>query len=42
MYTRSMRVLAICTALPVETNSFSLDPDVKDAWGLPALRMTYT
>jgi choline dehydrogenase-like flavoprotein len=25
----------------VETNSFSLDPDLKDAWGLPALRTTY-
>ncbi len=29
------------TSLPVESNSFSLDPDVKDAWGLPALRMTF-
>jgi choline dehydrogenase-like flavoprotein len=27
--------------LPVENNSFSLDPDLKDAWGLPALRLTY-
>jgi choline dehydrogenase-like flavoprotein len=25
----------------VATNSISLDPDVKDAWGLPAIRMTY-
>jgi choline dehydrogenase-like flavoprotein len=25
----------------VETNSISLDPDLKDAWGLPALCMTY-
>jgi len=25
----------------VESNGFSLDPDVKDAWGLPALRMTF-
>jgi len=29
------------TSLPVETNSVSLDPHVKDAWGLPALRVTY-
>jgi choline dehydrogenase-like flavoprotein len=27
--------------MPVETNSISLDPDVKDAWRLPALRMTF-
>jgi len=27
--------------LPVPDNSFSLDSEVKDAWGLPALRMTY-
>jgi choline dehydrogenase-like flavoprotein len=25
----------------VESNGFSLDPDLKDAWGLPALRMTF-
>jgi choline dehydrogenase-like flavoprotein len=25
----------------VETNSISLDPQVNDAWGLPALRVTY-
>ena len=42
MYTRSMFVMGHTTSLPVETNSFSLDPDVKDAWGLPALRVTYT
>ncbi|HYL98299.1 MAG TPA: GMC family oxidoreductase, partial [Blastocatellia bacterium] len=29
------------TSLPVETNNISLDPTVKDAWGLPALRVTY-
>src|SRR5439155_6340882 len=29
------------TYLPVENNSFSLDHDLKDAWGLPALRLTY-
>ena len=26
--------------LPVETNRVDLDPDVKDAWGLPAMRIT--
>jgi choline dehydrogenase-like flavoprotein len=36
-----MRVACHGTSLPLEANSFSLDPDLKDAWGLPALRMTY-
>jgi choline dehydrogenase-like flavoprotein len=29
------------TSLPVETNSVSIDPDLKDAWGVPAIRVTY-
>src|SRR5215467_992938 len=40
-YTRTMEVFTHGTSLPVENNSFSLDPTLKDAWGLPALRMTY-
>ena len=40
-FTRTVEIFCHGTSLPVETNSFSLDPDVKDAWGLPALRMTY-
>jgi len=28
--------------LPIETNMVDLDPDVKDAWGLPAMRITTT
>ena len=40
-FSRSMFVTCHATSLPVEDNSFSLDPDLKDAWGLPALRMTY-
>jgi choline dehydrogenase-like flavoprotein len=40
-FTRTMEVFAHATSLAVEDNSFSLDPDLKDAWGLPALRMTY-
>jgi choline dehydrogenase-like flavoprotein len=40
-FTRTMEIFCHGTSLPVETNSFSLDPDLKDAWGLPALRMTY-
>jgi choline dehydrogenase-like flavoprotein len=40
-FTRTLEIFCHATSLPVETNSFSLDPDVKDAWGLPALRMTF-
>jgi len=40
-FSRTMEVAAHGTSLPVENNSFSLDPELKDAWGLPALRMTY-
>ena len=29
------------TSLPVATNSVTLDPDLKDAWGLPAIRTTF-
>jgi choline dehydrogenase-like flavoprotein len=40
-FVRTMEIHCTGTSLPVETNSFSLDPELKDAWGLPALRMTY-
>jgi choline dehydrogenase-like flavoprotein len=40
-FTRTMEIFCHGTSLPLENNSFSLDPDVKDAWGLPALRLTY-
>lgn len=40
-YPHCMNAVAHSTSLALETNSFSLDDDVKDAWGLPALRMTY-
>jgi choline dehydrogenase-like flavoprotein len=40
-HNRTMFLLSHTTALPLEQNSISLDPDVKDAWGLPALRVTY-
>ncbi|HMD38030.1 MAG TPA: GMC family oxidoreductase [Candidatus Acidoferrum sp.] len=40
-FTRTVEILCHGTSLPVEDNSFSLDPDLKDAWGLPALRTTY-
>lgn len=41
-FNRTMAVCGHSTSLPVETNSITLDPEVKDAWGLPALRATYT
>jgi choline dehydrogenase-like flavoprotein len=40
-FNRTMTCLAYCTSLPVETNSISLDPEVKDDWGLAAMRVTY-
>lgn len=40
-YTRVTGTLAHSTCLAVETNSISLDEDVKDAWGLPAMRVTF-
>jgi choline dehydrogenase-like flavoprotein len=29
------------TSLPLETNSVTIDPALKDAWGLPCMRVTY-
>jgi choline dehydrogenase-like flavoprotein len=40
-FTRTAYVLGHTTSLPVETNSISLDPTVKDEWGLPAIRLTF-
>jgi choline dehydrogenase-like flavoprotein len=40
-FTRSMFTFGHATSLPVERNSISLDPVTKDAWGLPAIRVTY-
>ena len=39
---RKLTVTNFITQLPVESNRVDLDPDVKDAWGLPALRITMT
>ena len=39
--TRTVFCYGHTTSLPVETNSISLDPTVKDDWGVPAIRMTY-
>jgi len=40
-YTHSMFFGCHGTSLPVEANSVSLDPALKDAWGLSAMRVTY-
>lgn len=40
-FNRTMTIFTHTTCLPVESNTISLDPEVKDAWGLPALRVTY-
>jgi choline dehydrogenase-like flavoprotein len=40
-FPRSMQAASHGTSLPVETNSVELDPELKDAWGMPAMRVTY-
>ena len=40
-FTRTMSLLAHSTSLPMERNTVTLDPEVKDAWGLPAVRITH-
>ncbi len=40
-FPRSMVILCHGTSLPVASNQVDLDPALKDAWGLPALRVTY-
>lgn len=40
-YTRTVHASGHTTSLPVESNSISLDPRVKDAMGLPVVRVTY-
>ena len=40
-FTHSLLSYGHTTSLPQEANSVTLDPDLKDAWGLPAMRTTY-
>jgi len=40
-FTRTMQVASHSTSLALESNNVTLDPTVKDAWGLPAIRVTY-
>jgi choline dehydrogenase-like flavoprotein len=40
-FPRSMQVACHGTSLPLESNNVTLDPTLKDAWGVPAIRVTY-
>ncbi len=40
-FPRSMVAAGHSTSLAVESNSVSIDPVLKDAWGIPAIRVTY-
>jgi choline dehydrogenase-like flavoprotein len=40
-FTHSMTSMSHATCLPLERNSISLDPELKDAWGLPSMRVTF-
>ena len=40
-FPRTMGLFSHITCLPMETNNVTLDPELKDEWGLPALRLTF-
>jgi choline dehydrogenase-like flavoprotein len=40
-FPRSMVAAGHTTSLAVEANSVSIDPTLKDAWGIPSIRVTY-
>ncbi len=40
-YTHWMNCAGHGTSLPQATNRIDLDPELKDAWGIPAMRITY-
>jgi choline dehydrogenase-like flavoprotein len=40
-FPRSMLAAGHCTSLAMENNGVSIDPTLKDAWGIPAIRVTY-
>jgi choline dehydrogenase-like flavoprotein len=40
-FPRSMVAAGHTTSLAVATNSVSIDPKLKDAWGIPSIRVTY-
>lgn len=40
-FSRTMMLMAHTTSLAQAKNTITLDPEVKDAWGLPAVRVTF-
>jgi choline dehydrogenase-like flavoprotein len=40
-FTRTMQISCHTTSLAMESNNISIDPTLKDAWGIPAIRVTY-
>jgi choline dehydrogenase-like flavoprotein len=40
-FNRTMMLMSHTTSLAQAKNNISLDPDMKDAWGLPAVRVTF-
>ena len=40
-FPRTMQVASHGTSLPLATNCVELDPELKDAWGMPAMRVSY-
>jgi len=36
-----MQIACHGTSLAIESNNITLDPELKDTWGLPAIRVTY-
>ena len=40
-FTRQMCVVASTTSLPLDRNNITLDPESKDRWGRPGIRVTY-
>jgi choline dehydrogenase-like flavoprotein len=38
--THKMTITSFVTQLPLATNRVDLDPELKDAWGMPAMRIT--
>jgi choline dehydrogenase-like flavoprotein len=41
-FNRQMSILGSCTSLALESNNITLDPELKDAVGRPAMRVTYS
>jgi choline dehydrogenase-like flavoprotein len=41
LFTKSLSVFGHTSTLPVAENRVDLDPELKDAWGLPAPRLTF-